>query len=272
MRGEVLVAIVNNQRDFAIIQDQHWYRIPVARVKRFLKNNFPPRWIAFYQTKVFGEEAFAVRYYAQVQKIEKVFRHELLPNEPDHMRAAWRYYQIHLGQLQELEVPIISRLWRRIVFIPTTWIKFKMAQEINDLYDESPLEERLWVVFKHHHITAERQLYYSTNGEKYFLDFAIPCSKGDIAVETDGDTYHANPEKSIQDNIRNNTLEANGWTIFRFTTQQIMEQAETYCVLRVSKAINKLGGIDEGKYVARKINLGADGALQMGLFDEGEEE
>jgi hypothetical protein len=41
-RGEVLVAIMNDPADFAIAQEQHWYRIPVYSVKRFLKERWPP--------------------------------------------------------------------------------------------------------------------------------------------------------------------------------------------------------------------------------------
>ena len=55
-RGEVLVAIINSKRDFAIRQDEHWYRIPVDTAPR----RWPPRWLAFYQTKVFGDERGAV--------------------------------------------------------------------------------------------------------------------------------------------------------------------------------------------------------------------
>jgi len=33
-RGEVLVAILNNQLDFAILREQGWYRIPVSSVEK----------------------------------------------------------------------------------------------------------------------------------------------------------------------------------------------------------------------------------------------
>ena len=267
-RGEVLVAIINDNRDFKIAREKGWYRIPVASANRFLKDRWPPSWLTFYQTKVFEEEAFSVRYFARVRHINEVYRQELFPNEPPHARDNWKYYKIHLDELKQLEQPIYSRRLRRIVFIPTTWQKFNAAVEINDLYDESPLEDRLWAIFKQHQIPAERQLFYSADGENYFLDFATLCAEGNIVVEADGDTYHSNPEKSIEDNIRNNTLVANGWKVFHFTTKQIEEQAETYCVSKVTEAINKLGGIDDGKYMPRKINLNASGSYQLGLFDE----
>ena len=63
-RGEVLVAIIKEPSDFAIVHDKHWYRIPVSSVDKRLKKRWPPRWLAFYLTKVFGHERHAVNYYA----------------------------------------------------------------------------------------------------------------------------------------------------------------------------------------------------------------
>ena len=61
-RSEVLVAIMNQPRDFAIARDHHWYRIPVRSAKRLLTNRWPPEWLAFYQTKIFTQEAYAINY------------------------------------------------------------------------------------------------------------------------------------------------------------------------------------------------------------------
>ena len=265
---EVLVAIVNNKRDFAIVRDQHWYRIPVSSANKWLKNRWPPRWIAFYQTKVFEAEAYSVSYYTRVIQTRKAYRWQLFPNEILNEKSNRRYYQLILEPLQRLPKPIFSRRWRRIVFIPTTWHKFINATEINDLYDESPLEDRLWVEFKHHRIPAERQEFVTVKRQNYALDFAIYCAKANIDVETDGDTWHANPEKAVQDNRRDNALEAVGWKVLRFTTHQIREDVEIYCIHTVVKTINNLGGVDEGGMVARRINLKADGAYQLGLFDD----
>ena len=49
--GEVLVAIMNNPLDFAIAQDRHWYRVPVSSAEKWLKGQWPPQWLAFYQTQ-----------------------------------------------------------------------------------------------------------------------------------------------------------------------------------------------------------------------------
>lgn len=142
------------------------------------------------------------------------------------------------------------------------------AIEINDLYDESPLEDRLWAEFKRHNISAERQEFITVKRQNYALDFAIYCAKGNIDVETDGDSWHANPEKAAEDNLRDNALEAVGWKVLRFTTHQIREQTEDYCIHTVAETINNLGGVEEGEYILRRIDLDADGSYQLGLFDD----
>ena len=265
---EVLIAIINNKPDFAILRKRHWYRIPVSSVNKWLKTRWPPRWVAFYQTSVFGEEAFAVNYFAEVIRIQKTYRWQLFPNEPQNKKSNRSYYQIFLGDIKKRPTPILSRRWRRIVFIPTTWEKFYNAHEINDLFDDSPLEDKLWTVFKSHKIPAERQEFITLKEQSFALDFAIYCDKGSIDVETDGDTWHANPERAMEDRRRDNALGVAGWKVLRFGTQDIQDRIEQYCVPNVAEAINELGGIDEGRYLPRKINLDSEGKYQLGLFDE----
>ena len=60
-RGEVLVAIINSHTDFLFAKEGHWYRVPVDSQQKWLKERWPPQWLALYQTKVFGEEAFSIR-------------------------------------------------------------------------------------------------------------------------------------------------------------------------------------------------------------------
>jgi very-short-patch-repair endonuclease len=267
-RGEVLVAIMNDKRDFAIARDHNWYRIPVSSVKKWLNDRWPPKKIAFYQTKVFGDEAYSIRYFAKVIQIKERSRRQLFPSEPEGKKSQRRYYKLFLSPLQKLPKPIFSRRWRRIVFIATVEEKFHQAVEINDLYDESPLEDRLWAELKRYNIPAERQEFVTLDKKNYFLDFAIYCEKGNLNIETDGDTWHANSESAAKDNVRDNALQAIGWRVLRFTTNQIQESAEGYCIHKVSKAINNLGGVNEDKIVPRKINAKPDGSYQLSLFDD----
>jgi hypothetical protein len=63
--GKVLVAIMSSTRDFAILQDRLWYRVPVDKEPR----GWSPDWLAFYQTKVFDAEHWTVHYYGRVASI-----------------------------------------------------------------------------------------------------------------------------------------------------------------------------------------------------------
>jgi very-short-patch-repair endonuclease len=266
-RGEVLVALMNNHADFVIARDQHWYRIPISSVNKLLKNRWPPRWLAFYQTKIFGPEAYAIHYYAQVVNIKSVYRWELFPNLPRDKKSNQRYYQLLIEPLQRLSQPILSRRLRRVLFIPTTWQKFLHAIEINDLYGGSPQGDHLWAEFKRLQIQADRQELVKIKRQDYALDFAIYCPKGKIDVETDGDTWYVHPEKAAQNNRRDNALESAGWNVLRFNTAQVQEEMAEYCVPTIAETINKLGGVEEGRVLPRKIDLDESGGSQKGLFD-----
>jgi hypothetical protein len=82
-------------------RDAHWYRIPVRSAPKF----FPPDYVAFYFTKPFGQDAFSIRWYAQVRGHELVTRRDLLPDEPDHPRAEQRYYKLQLGSWSNFPTP-----------------------------------------------------------------------------------------------------------------------------------------------------------------------
>ena len=266
--GEVLVAIMNNLLDFNIAQDQHWYRIPVHSVKHRLKERWPPRWLAFYQTKVFGPERWAVHHYAPVRRIRVVPRRELFPDDPSHPRADELYHKIEIGPLKRLPEPILSARWRLIVFIPTTWDKFSSAVEINDLFDESPLEDRLWAEFRRHEIAAERQFFVQVRASLYSLDFAIFCEKGELNVETDGDMWHAELERIPLDNRRDNDLTGAGWSLLRFNGKQIREQAAEYCLPAVMRTMNQLGGLTTEGLIPRKFDPDhPDAPRQLTLFE-----
>jgi len=268
-RGEVLVAIINNRADFALAMDQHWYRVPVSSQEKWLRDRWPPKWLALYQTQEVEPGAHAINYYARVLSIRQAYRRELFPEELHSDKSNRRYHQLLLGPIRHLPKPISSRRRRRIVFIPTTCKKFVTAGEINDLYDESSLEDQLWNALKERQIRPERQELVTVNDRDYFLDFAIYCARGMLDLETDGDHWHANPEKAELDNLRDNDLESAGWQQLRFTEHQIREQTAEYCIPKIVKTIKKLGGLEEeGKFMPRKIDPNAPaGTYQPGLFD-----
>lgn len=132
--GEVLIAIINDRADLKIAHEQHWYRIPIEQVEKLKqRQQWHPKWLAFYQTKVFGEEAFAVNYYAEVTAIHEVQRRELFPEEPKTAKSEKCYCKLELGEMQRLEQAIVSNRLKRITFIPTTWGRFILATEISEL-------------------------------------------------------------------------------------------------------------------------------------------
>ncbi|NJN82264.1 MAG: DUF559 domain-containing protein, partial [Caldilineaceae bacterium] len=210
---EALVAIINNVHDLTIAQNNNWYRIPVSSVHKWLDKRWPPQWIAFYHTKALAPLSYGVYFYSRIIDIRRVARWQLFPTEPRTGQSSRQYFQLRFEPLRKFPAPILSRRWRRIVFIATTAEKLFRAVEINDLYDESPLEDRLWVELKRRDILAERQEFVRAMGEDYALDFAIYCNKGWLDIETDGDTWHANRERAATDNLRDNTLRTVGWTV-----------------------------------------------------------
>jgi len=260
---EVLIALLKEKKDFAILQTEGWYRIPIIQAPR----RWPPRWLAFYQPKAFGEDAYRIRYYGEVEEIQVVPRRELFPNEFPNVNSGKLYYQIRLNSLEERASPIPSLRPRRLVFIPTTWGKFNLAEQINDLFDDSPIEDHLWDEFKQLQISAERQWGVKSQNRYYQLDFALFCSQGRIDIETDGDTWHARRERIPLDNQRDNDMQSTGWHVLRFNGKQILEQAESYCLGKIQETINSLGGLtDEG--MVPRIFYPQNNAQQMSLFEE----
>ncbi len=263
-RGKLLVAILNNPADFDIVQEQGWYRIPIASAPK----RWPPQWLAFYQTKVFREDAFRVNWYGKVREIRQANRHELFPGESQSPKSDRRYYQVFLENLERRQQPIPSRRLRRIVFIPTTYAKFQMAEEVNDLFDDSPLEDHLWAEMKKLSIPAERQMDIKVGKDRFMLDFAVYCADGKIDLETDGDAWHADRERIPQDNARNNALESNGWHVLRFNGKQIREEMAEYCVPQVVQMVKRLGGLSDDVSAPPTLSVTPDGiAQQMTLFE-----
>jgi len=257
---------MNNMRDFEIARDEHWYRIPVAGVEKYLEESWPPVYLAFYLTSAFGKNSFSIKYYSKVIDTKIVKRIELFPEEPLNEKSYDDYYKILIEPLLKLPKPILSRRWRRIVFIQSTWEKFINAVEINNLFKGSAIEDKLWAEFKRLEIDIERQELVQIENRFYFLDFAAHCMKGKLDIETDGDLWHHNPSSALQDNLRNNDLSLDGWQILRFTENQINEQLESYCIPHIIQHINQFGGIKTDDYFSKRINNNDD-SFQYSIFD-----
>jgi hypothetical protein len=174
----VLVAIMNNRRDFEVARDEGWYRIPQ---KHAPQSTTEAAALAFYFTKAFGEEdRWSIRWYAPVRGHELVRRRDLFPDEPDHPRAGEAYFKLQLGPLMQLELPIYSLRWRRVTFIETSWDRFTAAEEVNDLYASGA--DGLFITLKDEGFWPEREFEIREGGAVYTVDLAIPCQEGIVAI------------------------------------------------------------------------------------------
>jgi len=247
----VLVALVKSPTDLELALEKHWYRVPVKSAPPTLRD-FTTRYLAFYQNRNFKEESFQIRWYAEIVDTKLVKRKQLFPKEKRHPRANEMYLRLGLSEAKVLPQPIISKRKRPIVFIPTTVHKLLNASELNDLYDESALEDKLWAAMKHQNISAERQYFVGKSPSRFALDFAVFCQKHNLDIECDGDIYHSDLSKMRKDRKRNNTLTSLGWQVLRFGQEEIInKQYETLNIIK--KTINEAGGAESadapGKYM-----------------------
>lgn len=141
----VLIAVMNNRADWQRVLAEQWYRIPVKHA--------PPEaphfdWLAFYFTRVFAGDKWAVHYYAPIYGHELVTRRDLIPTEPNHKRAGQWYYKLEIGPLQHKIPPITARKWKRITFIVTTGDRFELATDIGHLYKNEDATGSFFVTLK----------------------------------------------------------------------------------------------------------------------------
>jgi len=233
-----LVGIVTRMKDWDLVRSEHWYRIPVRTAPEGLDSI---QYLAFYQTRLFGREKWAVNWHARVRGISRLTRRELLPDEPGHARAGAEYYKVELDELMRLPRPIPSRRWRRIVFIPTSLERLLHSQEVNDLFKTSPIEDKLYFTLEDAGLPAERQYFVREQGMGYMLDMAVFCRDSNLDIECDGDAYHSGRDKADQDRERDNALTTAGWHILRFSGRRILGDTDR-CVDTVRRTVRRLGG------------------------------
>lgn len=260
---ELLVAILPRKASLDILKSEGWYHAPVENVPK----RFPPKALAFYQGKVFGDEQYTIRYFGEVDRIDVCPRRELFPDdEANSHKAENLYYRIQLKELKLRYQPIVSYRPRRLAFLPTTLEKFEAAEQINDLFDSSPIEDRLWRALKYINVLAERQWKVSVQKKNYFLDFAVFCKNGKLAIETDGYTYHYDDRNQIDyDASRRNEIELDGWRSLHYTTKQVKDDWTPY-LAQIQTIIDQLGGVESPENFSRKV-----GEAQGEYITDGEE-
>lgn len=165
----VLVTYLPTTKDFDILRQEGWYRIPQQHEPKGIHAEY----FAFYFGREFGDRKWAIHYYAEQLGNELVRRCDLFPEEPNHPRANDLYYKVSLGPLQELEHPIVSLRWRRITFMHTTWDRFIEAREINDLLIEGgTYVDRIFATLREKGVRVERD--YSVKEDD--TDYVVPLS------------------------------------------------------------------------------------------------
>ncbi len=265
---EVLVAIMNNQRDLEIARTQRWYRIPVNNANRFIPDLEQMQYLAFYQTQNFERDGCAVNYYAEIERISTAQRIELLPDEAGDRNAETLYYKLEIAPLQRLSQPIPSKP-RRITFITTTLAKLHAAQEINGLFHTSPIEDLMWDGLRAAEIQAERQYEIREPDASYDLDFVVECIDGaKINIECNGDTYHSTRDERNRDRRRNTYLTTQGWLVQRFGTDELRNDIHG-CIDRVRTLIDRHGGPVDRSLAYDLYRDDTD--AQLNLFEEEEE-
>jgi len=246
----VLVGVLKDARDLGILLNEKWYRIPVkdAPVRAF-------RYLAFYQPAVFGRTGKRIRYYAEVLGHRRVKRRTILPDEAKHPRAGEWYYQFRLGKIKRLSRPILNITPRRVTFGFTTLHRLLTSKDILELYDVVPTEQIIKDALGRLKVTAIPQ-YYVTDPPKrgedcpdsrgggrkrYFLDFAVFCRRGSIAVECDNTKAHSGRRRLNMDKQKDAFLMKRGWVVIRLREDELIDNLAA-CLARIRQAIRKLGG------------------------------
>jgi len=263
---DTLVAIMNNKSDLKIAQEKNWYRIPVTtKTTPSSVKDGSLKYISFYQTSKFGKKAFQIEWYGRVKNISVIKRKELFPELPKDPKAMKEYYKIEFENLIYLLNPIISKRHRRMLFVNTTIQKLLNSTEFNDLFIESPIEEKLWNQFKEEKIDAERQYIIQSKERFYYLDFALFCKERNLNVECDGDRFHLSARAVKSDKIRNNALTRLGWIVLRYTSEQINYNVGDV-IGEVKETVNRYGVI-ETKFDLKKYEFFQKENNEFNLFD-----
>ncbi len=266
----VLVALVKDRADHAILHRELWYRIPVETAPKMIAQK-QARYMGFYLPAVFGGDMkWKIHHYGKVRDITETSRRELFPEEPTgSTKAHKKYYRIELESLEFLPQPIVSRRGHRLLFVPTTEEKFFNTQDLNALFNASPLEDLLFEKMRSLEIMSERQwLVHIDKERRYWLDFAVFCKDGAIDVECDGDRYHNAPDQVKYDKSRNNELTSQGWSVLRYTTEMLKTRID-YVMEEVADTINQRKGLAPvGDLRGGYLNLPRPPKKgQLGLFD-----
>lgn len=150
----VLVGVMKRLGDLKIAQESRWYRIPQANMPRGVHTQY----LAFFLSgRAFKAQSGGIHYFARRSGVELNYRHELLPDEPNHKNADEVYYKVQLEALKLKDPPVLNPTKRSISFIYTTWDRFVHATQISDLYSKSDYYvDRIYHALRSQGVKSER--------------------------------------------------------------------------------------------------------------------
>lgn len=232
----VLVGVIKDRRDLKAFLSEQWYRIPVASAPKKKSNH-----LAVYQPAGFGSKGKQIFYYGRIVGRKIVQRKHLLPDEPHHPRAHDSYLVFRVGRVKTLSRPIRNTTPRRVLFGFTTMHRLLHSKDLLQLYDIAPLEQMVGNALHGAGIKTSAQQYVSSGKKRFYVDFAVRCRKGAIAIECDNRKAHASSFQKQKDKAKNKALKHCGWTVIRLSEKAVVSDLDN-CVFRVKKAMRKLGG------------------------------
>ncbi len=186
----VLVGVINRKRDFEKAQREHWYRVPQGRAVKGIHAEY----VAFYFSRAFKELNGGIHYYARRTGLELARRCDLLPEEASHPRADQVYHKLQLAQLRRKDPPVLNPTRRSVVFIYTTWDRFKVARVNADLYSKADhFVDRVFYALERENIRAEREWEAARTSDDGGAQIRVECRDGTVIASTSPREEHVIP-------------------------------------------------------------------------------
>jgi hypothetical protein len=144
----ISIALVKRPQDWQRIEHTRRYHLPIRHVAHILQSP----WIALYLPGWHTTHPHCIRHVASISALTIMPRHAYLSDEPLHPRAHQLYAILTLDALYELQVPIVSKRWRRISIHHTTWGALTRTYDLGNL---KRIEQRMRSISPSLHDTNE---------------------------------------------------------------------------------------------------------------------
>lgn len=138
---------------------------------------------------------------------------------------------------------------RRALQANSKLVSSRTEGKLQEAFDKLGLKpETQYPISSHHNIKQNRDYF-------YYADFAFVDAK--IVVEADGEPWHSWDAKRIEhDKIRQERIEKQGWSVFRYTGRQIQDNANGIASEIKSILLNHTGQYDNMLIKIKSIKKG----------------